>query len=71
YVWKFVESAYFGRQDTPEEIREAPAWMLAVLWAAVGLNVYFGLQPMLPLDLAGEAARVLLAEPGLGAAPGP
>lgn len=60
YVWKVVEVAYF-RESTEAAVRqEAPWWMLVVLWGAALLNIYFGLQPMLPLDLAGDAARALL-----------
>lgn len=68
YVWKVVESAYFGIAEGSEATiadarSESPWWVLAVLWGAVLLNVYFGLQPMLPLDLAREAATALLAMP--------
>lgn len=60
YVWRIVESAYFPGTEQSTARNEAPAWMLAVLWSGVLLNVYFGLQPMLPLELADEAARILL-----------
>jgi multicomponent Na+:H+ antiporter subunit D len=61
YIWKVVEAAYFGRAaDTAERTTEAPRWMLCVLWVVVLLNLYFGLQPMLPLELASEAAAALL-----------
>lgn len=67
YIWKVVESGYFGADQasaTRQEGRsEAPWWVLAVLWGVVLLNVYFGLQPAMPLDLARQAAASLLAVP--------
>jgi len=61
YTWKIVEAAYFGTPGDGAARREAPAPMLAVLWLAVALNVWFGFQPMLPLELAGNAAAELLS----------
>jgi multicomponent Na+:H+ antiporter subunit D len=68
YVWKVVESAYFGASDASDTAlaaarSESPWWVLAVLWGVVLLNVYFGLQPVLPLELARDAATSLLAMP--------
>jgi multicomponent Na+:H+ antiporter subunit D len=68
YIWRIVEAAYFpGRTASVEvhrgERSEAPSWVLAVLWGAVLLNLYFGLRPALPLELAREAAAALLARP--------
>jgi multicomponent Na+:H+ antiporter subunit D len=60
YVWKVVEVAYFGQAAKPMARHEAPWWMLVVLWGGALANVWFGLQPMLPLELAGAAARSLL-----------
>ncbi len=61
YVWRVVEAAWF-RVSPPaaNPAREAPPTMLAVLWVAALANVWFGLQPGLPLALAGAAARSLL-----------
>jgi multicomponent Na+:H+ antiporter subunit D len=68
YVWKVVESAYFGASEGGDTAvaaagSESPWWVLAVLWGVVLLNVYFGLQPELPLELARDAATSLLAMP--------
>ncbi len=63
YIWKVVESAYFKAPVEFADRSEAPAWMLVVLWGCVILNVYFGFQPMLPLELAGDAATALLYRP--------
>ncbi|HZW59982.1 MAG TPA: monovalent cation/H+ antiporter subunit D family protein [Woeseiaceae bacterium] len=60
YVWRVVEAAYFEPAGDPAR-REAPRPMLVLLWLLLGLNVWFGVQPMLPLGLAGEAAYSLLA----------
>ncbi|MEX0707719.1 MAG: monovalent cation/H+ antiporter subunit D family protein [Woeseia sp.] len=64
YIWKVIESAYFAEPAAASPTREAPAGMLVTLWLVVLLNVYFGLQPMLPLGLAGDAANVLLGNAG-------
>lgn len=60
YVWRAVATAYF---DPPlqggSERREAPAVMLAVLLVAAAANIYFGLDPSLPLGLADQAATLL------------
>lgn len=63
YIWKVVEAAYFAAPADAPARAEAPWWMLAVLWSATLANVYFGLQPMLPLELARSAALSLLAPP--------
>jgi multicomponent Na+:H+ antiporter subunit D len=60
YVWRIIESAYFAPQEELIERREAPVWMLAVLWIVVLANLYFGFAPGLPLELAGAAAEGLL-----------
>lgn len=60
YVWKVVETAWFAPAPAAAQRSEAPRHMLAVLWGVVALNIYFGLQPMFPLELAGQAAVSLL-----------
>ncbi len=60
YVWRVVEAAWFLPAASEEERQEAPWWMLTTLWVSVLLNVYFGFQPSLPLELAGSAAASLL-----------
>lgn len=62
YLGRVVEAAYFGAAGQAMQRTEAPWWMLAVLWVVVLGNVYFGLQPSLPLELAGDAATGLLPE---------
>lgn len=62
YVWRIVESLYFGPLDsvgvtTP---KEAPWGLLLVVWLAAALNVVFGLQPELPVTLSAAAAEELL-----------
>jgi multicomponent Na+:H+ antiporter subunit D len=62
YVWRVVEAAYFHspRAGGPEGLREAPPMLLAVTWAAVLANIYFGLLPGLPIELSEAAAATLL-----------
>jgi multicomponent Na+:H+ antiporter subunit D len=62
YVWRVVEPAYFGDAPTNEVavVQEAPLTMLAVTWAAVLANLYFGLAPSLPMELSSAAADTLL-----------
>ncbi len=61
YIWRVVEVAYFRPSPTDAAVGEAPAGMLAILWFVSLLNLYFGLQPMVPLDLAERAAQALLS----------
>lgn len=63
YIWKIVEAAYLTESTDVVERREAPWWMLAVLWTAAFANVWFGLRPGFPLQLARAAAESLLAGP--------
>ena len=61
YVWKMVEAAYF-RAPSPAAapVREAPASMVAAAWGLAGANVWFGIDPSLPIDVAHRAAAALL-----------
>jgi multicomponent Na+:H+ antiporter subunit D len=62
YVWRVIEAAYFGQPESDAPVRtEAPTLMLAVTWIAALANLYFGVQPALPTELAADAARALLA----------
>ena len=61
YTWRVIEAAYFRPAPADALPRgEAPAGMLAVLWLAALSNLWFGMQPAVPLDLAAGAAAVLL-----------
>lgn len=60
YLWRVIESAYFRPAPDDSVSGEAPLAMLAVLWGVVVLNLFFGLQPAVPLDLAERAAAALL-----------
>ncbi|MGH8197504.1 MAG: monovalent cation/H+ antiporter subunit D family protein [Steroidobacteraceae bacterium] len=61
YVWRIVEVAWFRAPAAAGPVtREVPPMMLAILWAAALANVWFGLQPGLPLALSGAAATSLL-----------
>jgi len=60
YIWRVVESAYFGTATHAQAIAEAPLALLIPTWTAVLLNLYFGLFPELPLQLSSSAAETLL-----------
>lgn len=60
YLWRVIEVAYFRPMPADGVVGEAPKGMLATLWFVALLNLYFGLQPAVPLELAGSAAEVLL-----------
>lgn len=61
YVWRVVESAYFGRPKIDAAPpHEAPPVLLTVTWVAALANLYFGLMPSLPVTLASAAAETLL-----------
>ena len=61
YIWRVVETAYFG---TPEisgaPLREAPPLLLVTTWSAALANLYFGLVPALPVALSTSTAELLL-----------
>jgi len=60
YVWRVVESAYFGSPAIDRAVAEAPLALLIPTWTVVLLNLYFGLFPDLPLQLSSSAAQTLL-----------
>ena len=65
YVWKLVESAYFGQApaDAPS-VREAPWSMLLPIWVLVGANVYFGIHTEVSVGVARQAATQLMGGGG-------
>jgi multicomponent Na+:H+ antiporter subunit D len=61
YLWRILEPAWFGEPGPAAlQAREAPPAVLAVVWVAAGLNLWFGFAPDLPLSLAERAATDLL-----------
>ncbi len=60
YVWRVVEAAYLHpRPEDAETVAEAPPALLAVTWALVLANVWFGVNPGLVTSLASGAAEAL------------
>jgi multicomponent Na+:H+ antiporter subunit D len=67
YVWRVVETAYFGSPGetapaAPAGYAEAPPVMLAMLFVGAAANLWFGFQPELPISLAERAAETLLSQ---------
>lgn len=61
YVWRIVEALYFGDSAEGETtVSEAPLQLLLVAWLVAALNLYFGLFPQVPLELANSAAQLLV-----------
>ena len=61
YLWRIIEVAYFSdAENGTATTREAPLLLLTVLWVAALSNIYFGLNPSLPVNLSTEAATELL-----------
>ncbi len=61
YIWRIVEALYFQAPvegDTP--LSEAPVQLLLVSGLIALMNIYFGLFPQVPLELANSAAALLL-----------
>jgi multicomponent Na+:H+ antiporter subunit D len=63
YIWRIVEALYFqppveGEGDTP--VSEAPLQLLLVTGLVAILNIYFGLFPHVPLELANSASALLM-----------
>ncbi len=61
YVWRIIESAVF---DEPDEIAvqsvAVPRALQAAIWVVALANLYFGVEPGLPLWLSSSAAETLL-----------
>ena len=63
YIWRVVEAAWSSAPGAEAAgAREVPLPMLAVLWTAALANIWFGLQPGLPLALSRSAATYLLGQ---------
>lgn len=62
YVWRVVEAAYFrsAPEARDDRIHEAPWSMLGPTWVLILANVYFGIYPSFPVDMAKRAAETLL-----------
>ena len=66
YIWRVVEVTYFGKPAESmrgEAKGEAPWPMLVTLWILVIANIYFGIEPSLPLGLADAEVKLLLGGP--------
>jgi multicomponent Na+:H+ antiporter subunit D len=67
YVWRVVEVAYFRSPPAgaAEGLSgEAPAGLLVPAWILIGVSMFFGIDPRLPLRVAASAARALLGAGG-------
>lgn len=62
YIWRMVETAYFGTAQADAVSGEAPAALLAVTWTAALANLYFGLLSWLPVTLSTSAAELLVRQ---------
>lgn len=61
YVWRIVEALYFQTPVEGEaEVHEAPIQLLFITGLVALLNIYFGLFPQIPLELANGAATLLM-----------
>jgi multicomponent Na+:H+ antiporter subunit D len=61
YIWRIVEALYFQEPvEANNQISEAPIQILLVTGLVAVLNIYFGLFPQIPLELANSAAVLLL-----------
>ena len=61
YIWRVIEALYFAvpvESDGPRS--EAPLPLLLVTWLVASLNIFFGLFPQVPLQLANGAAALLV-----------
>jgi multicomponent Na+:H+ antiporter subunit D len=61
YIWRIVEALYFQEPiEGNTQISEAPIQILLVTGIVAVLNIYFGIFPQVPLELANSAAALLL-----------
>ena len=59
YIWKVVEVAYFKEPIDGQSmvgVRETPMPLLVVLWVLVLANIWFGIDPSIPITLAEQEA---------------
>jgi len=62
YVWRIVEVIYFHRPVNPiNDIDRAPISMVAPMWILIGATIFFGINTNATLEIAGAAAKALLA----------
>ena len=64
YIWRIVETLYFrapAQSDCPPS--EAPLQLLLVTCLVALLNIFFGLFPSIPLQLANSTATLLVGAP--------
>lgn len=64
YIWKLVETAYFGKPDEYRYVEEAPMSILIPLWVLVLANIYFGIHTDINVGLATSAATALTGGAG-------
>lgn len=61
YVGRILEVIYFKQaEDNGPDIKEAPFVILFALWVLAGLNIFFGINPTIPLGLAEAGAQAVL-----------
>ncbi|MEM7610397.1 MAG: monovalent cation/H+ antiporter subunit D family protein [Pseudomonadota bacterium] len=61
YIWRVVEVAWFGEPAEPGVAAPTiPPMLIAAIWICALANLYFGIAPQLPADLAGSASQLLL-----------
>lgn len=61
YIWRIVEALYFQEPvEGQPPVSEAPFQLLLVTGIVALLNIYFGLFPQVPLELANSAAALLI-----------
>lgn len=61
YVWRIVEVTCFEEAESePSSALATPRMLATVLWITAIANIYFGLNPDLPLSLSGTAATELM-----------
>lgn len=61
YIWRIVEALYFQAPVAGgPPVSEAPIQLLLITGLVAFLNIYFGLFPQVPLELANSAAALLI-----------
>ena len=61
YIWRIIEKAYFHpRPEGSVVVHEAPLSLLIPTWILISANLYFGIQTQLSIELATNAAKLLM-----------
>ena len=60
YVWRVIEIVWFREPPSDVELKDAPLSLLLPTWILIGATVFFGLYTEVTVEVASDAAKLLL-----------